>query len=292
MKIRVPAVATLTWLVLLGAHVAAAEERPLRLLTQRLEEDRPTVTTPAEKSGREHWQLKVTPGYEQGDYDADGTTRIFALPFTLRYLGENWDLSATMSYVRVDSPGNVTLVGGQATRTAAAGGERRVDDGFGDIILKGRYYLLQDSGQLTSVPSITPLLRLKLPTAPSPHLGTGEPDFGFGTEFDKSFGRAFIVFGDVTYTIIGEPEGERFRNRWGASIGAGYRVNDVVTISGLLDWRQSITDKQQDPVDLMGFVSFRLTPTFTVSPYVSVGLTSGSGDVGVGVELSYKFGRY
>jgi hypothetical protein len=294
MKTPMPRAATLALFIVLAAHVepVVAEQRPSTLLAQRLEEDRPTVTTPAEKTAREHWQLKVTPGYEQGDYDADGTTRIFGLPFTLRYLGENWDLSATLGYVRVDSPGNVTLVGGQATRTDTGNVARRVDEGFGDIVLKGRYYLLQDTGAIDSLPSITPLLRLKIPTARSPHLGTGEPDFGFGLEFDKTFGRAFIVFGDVTYTIIGEPAKERFDNRWGASVGAGYRITDVVTVSGLLDWRQAITQKQHDPVDLIGFVSFKLTPTFTASPYLSVGLTSGSADVGVGVELSYKFGRY
>lgn len=271
---------------------AAAEERPLTLMAQRLEEDRPTPTTPRATPGREHFQLKLTPGYEQGDYGAHGTTEIFAVPLTLRYLGDTWDLSATFSYLHVESPGNVTFVAGQPVPVEGAAGRRRVDAGFGDIVLKGRYYLVEDSGELPSLPSITPLLRLKLPTANSPELGTGEPDFGFGVEFDKTFGRSFIVFGDVTYTIIGEPSGQDFRNRPGASIGAGYRVSNVVTVSALLDWRGAISERQSDPVDLMGFVSFKVTPTFTASPYLSVGLTNGSSDVGIGVELSYKFGRY
>ena len=279
--------------ILWGVDVrAAAEERPLTLMAQRLEEDRPSPTTPRVTPGREHFQLKLTPGYEQGDYGAHGTTEIFAVPLTLRYLGETWDVSATFSYLHVESPGNVTFVAGQPVPVEGAAGRRRVDAGFGDIVLKGRYYLVEDSGELASLPSITPVLRLKLPTAESPELGTGEPDFGFGVEFDKTFGRSFIVFGDVTYTIIGEPSGQDFRNRPGASIGAGYRVSNVVTVSALLDWRGAISERQSDPVDLMGFVSFKVTPTFTASPYLSVGLTNGSSDVGVGVELSYKFGRY
>lgn len=287
-------VALLTLIIACAAGVrgVAAGELLPALIAQRVEEDRPTPTTPAEKTGREHFQLKLTPGYEQGDYGADGTTRIFALPLTLRYLGDVWDLSATFSYLRVDSPGNVTFVAGQAAPTDRGEDRRRVDEGFGDIVLKGRYYLLQDTGELASLPSITPLLRLKIPTADSPELGTGEPDFGFGVEFDKLFGRSFIVFGDVTYTIIGEPAGEDFRNRPGASIGAGYRVSELITVSGLLDWRRAITDRQSDPVDLLGFVSFKLAPTFTATPYVSVGLTDGSADFGLGVELSFKFGRY
>lgn len=287
-------VALLTLIVACAAGVrgVAAGELLPALIAQRVEEDRPTPTTPAEKTGREHFQLKLTPGYEQGDYGADGTTRIFALPLTLRYLGDVWDLSATFSYLRVDSPGNVTFVAGQPAPIDGGADRRRVDEGFGDIVLKGRYYLLQDTGELASLPSITPLLRLKIPTADSPELGTGEPDFGFGVEFDKLFGRSFIVFGDVTYTIIGEPAGEDFRNRPGASIGAGYRVSELITVSGLLDWRRAITDRQSDPVDLLGFVSFKLAPTFTATPYVSVGLTDGSADFGLGVELSFKFGRY
>jgi hypothetical protein len=234
----------------------------------------------------------VTPAYEQGDYGTDETTRLFVLPFTLRYLGDRWDLSATFSYLVVDSPGNVTLVGGQPAPVDGDRDRRRTDDGFGDIVLKGRYYWLQDTGELASLPSITPLLRLKIPTAEEPHLGTGEPDFGFGVEFDKSFGRSLIVFGDVTYTIIGEPSGADFRNRPGASLGAGVRLTDVTTVSALVDWRGAISRGQDDPVDLLGFVSLRLSPTLTVSPYLSVGLTNGSSDFGVGAELSYKFGRY
>jgi hypothetical protein len=271
---------------------AAAEGRPQTAIVQRLEEDLPTLTVPRPLPGREHFQVKLTPGYEQGDYDAPGTTEIFAVPLTLRYLGDRWDVSGTFSYLHVESPGDVTLVAGQPVPVQGAAGRRRVDQGFGDIVLKGRYYLVQDSGELTSLPSLTPLLRLKIPTADSPELGTGEPDFGFGVEWDKTFGRSFIVFGDVTYTIIGEPPDQDFRNRPGASIGAGYRVSELVTVSAMLDWRRAISRRQTDPVDLLGFVSFRMTPTFVASPYVSVGLTSGAADVGVGVELSYKFGRY
>ena len=277
--------------VVLRASLVSAAEPVATLLAQRVQEDAPSPTTPPEPR-REHFQLKVTPGYEQGDYGTTETTRIFAVPFTLRYLGEKWDLSATMSYLRVDSAGDVTLVAGQPVATDTAAGGRRVDQGFGDIVLKGRYYLVEDSGELTSWPSITPLLRLKIPTARSPELGTGEPDFGFGVEFDKTFGGSFIVFGDLTYTIIGEPAGQNFRNRTGFSIGGGYRVSPTITVSGLLDWRRAITERESDPVDLIGFLSFKLSPTFTATPYLSVGLTNGSSDVGIGVELSYKFGRY
>jgi hypothetical protein len=275
-----------------AAHLEAADTGMLMRLAQRLEEDRPTPTTPAEKTGREHFQLKVTPGYEQGEYGANEITRIFALPFTFRYLAETWDLSATFSYLRVDSPGEVTFVAGQPVRVEGAAGQRRVDEGFGDIVLKGRYYLIEDTGTPGSFPSITPVLRLKIPTARSPELGTGEPDFGFGIEFDKTFDRSWIVFGDVTYTIIGEPEGQDFRNRPGASLGVGYRLSNVLTVTGLIDWRRAIVERQSDPVDLIGFLSVKVTPTFTVTPYLGVGLTNGSSDFGIGVEFSYKFGRY
>ncbi len=289
-----PRLAVLTLLVtaVLRAPLVSAGEPVSTLLAQRVQEDAPTPTTPPERRGREHFQVKLTPGYEQGDYGTADTTRIFALPLTLRYLGDKWDLSATFSYLRVDSAGEVTFVAGQPVAVEGAAGGRRVDEGFGDIVLKGRYYLSEDSGELVSLPSITPLLRLKIPTAASPELGTGEPDFGFGVEFDKTFGRSFIVFGDVTYTIIGEPPGQDFRNRPGFSIGAGYRASPLITLSALLDWRRAITERESDPVDLIGFVSFKLTPTFTATPYVSVGLTNGSSDFGLGIELSYKFGRY
>ena len=42
----------------------------------------------------------------------------------------------------------------------------------------------------------------------------------------------------------------------------------------------------------MGVVQVKVLPTLTLIPYAFAGLTEGSPDFGVGVELSWRFGRY
>jgi hypothetical protein len=241
---------------------------------------------------REHFQVKIGPTYDEGDFGTSETTRTGFLPVTVKYLGEKWDFGVTLSLVTIDTPGGVTILEGTPTPTDEVRRGRRTETGFGDILLKGRYFLIEDPGSTSPIPSLTPFLKLKIPTADrTRNLGTGEPDFGFGLEVDKTIG-SFIIFGDVSYTIIGDPPGQDLRDRPGASVGAGVRVSDLVTLIGLVDWRRSVVEGREDPVEVVGIVSFRVTPTISISPNAFVGLTNGSPDFGIGVEFSYKFGRY
>ena len=269
------------------ATPARAQTRPSQPPTPS--EDRPVVE--ARTTEREHFQIKVGPSYDEGDFGTSQKTRTFFFPFTLRYLGEQWDLGVTTSFVRLDAPGNVVIVDGQPQATRGAGAAREVNSGFGDMILKGRYYLVDDPGPTSWVPSLAPFLKLKLPTADEHKgLGTGEVDWGFGVEWDKSFG-PFFVYGDVSYTFMGDPPGQNFHDRPGASIGAGYRMTPAITVSALLDWRRSIA-RGNDPLELNGMVTFKVSRTVSVTPNVFVGLTNGSPDWGAGIELSWKFGRW
>ncbi|MBI3635893.1 MAG: transporter [Candidatus Rokubacteria bacterium] len=241
---------------------------------------------------REHFQLKFGPNYDEGDFGSAEKTRTFSFPVTLRYLGERWDLGLTGSFIRLDTPGNVTIVDGQPQRTGAATGPREVNSGFGDLIVRGRYYLIDDPGPSSFLPSIAPFAKIKFPTADEDRgLGTGKLDGGFGVEWDKSFG-PFFLFGDLSYTFIGNPPGQDFRDRPGASLGAGYRITPAVTVSTLLDWRRSLVRGHDDPVELDGFLTVKLSRTLALTPNVFVGLTNGSPDWGAGVEVSWKFGRW
>lgn len=241
---------------------------------------------------REHFQLKVGVSYDQGDFGGRETTRTLFVPVTLRYLGERWDLGITGSFVHLEAPRDVVLVEGQPQRTDRARGGTESVSGIGDLILRGRYYLVDDPGPGSWLPTLAPFAKLKIPTADEDRgLGTGEVDVGLGLEFDKTVGDV-LLFGDVSYTFVGDPPGQDFRNRPGASLGLGYYVTRDVLVGGMIDWRRSLVRGHDDPVELVGLASVRLARTFTVIPNVFVGLTDGSPDWGVGVELSWKFGRW
>ena len=264
-------------LLLLLSAAAGAQQR-----------DRPDRA--AEAPGREHFQLKIGAAYDQGDFGTSDTTRSAYVPLTLRYLGERFDVGVTASMIYLDTESSVVVIDGVPTASERA--RRTKDVGFGDLIFRGRYYLLDDPGPDSFVPGLAPFLKVKAPTADeSKGFGTGEWDVGLGLEFDKRF-TEFFILGDVSYTFIGDPPDQNLRDRPGASLGIGRYFTPNLAGVVLLDWRRSLVRGREDPLDLVGIVQIRLTRTLTLSPYAFAGLTSGSPDFGVGAEVSWRFGRY
>jgi hypothetical protein len=254
---------------------------------ERTGADKPESSPPA---GREHFQLKFGAGYDQGDFGTHDTTRSFYAPVTFRYLGERFDVGVTASLVYLDTESSVVVIDGVPTQSDRQ--RRSRDAGFGDLYFKGRYYLLDDPGPDSFVPGVEPFIKIKAPTADADKgLGTGEWDVGFGVEWDKRF-REFFLLGDVSYTFIGEPPHQDFRNRPAFSIGIGRQFTRDIAGTVMLDWRRAIVANGDDALELTGIVQWRLARTLTVSPYVFVGLTDGSPDFGLGFEVSWKFGRY
>jgi hypothetical protein len=247
----------------------------------------PTMEAP---SGREHFQLKLGATYDQGDFGTSDTTRSVFAPVTLRYLGEQFDVGVTLALVYLDTESSVVIVDGVPTPVTQQ--RRTREAGFGDIVLRGRYYALTDPGPESAVPALAPFLKVKAPTGDeSKGFGTGEWDVGLGLEFDKDF-EQFFILGDVGFTFIGDPPGQNFRDRPSASLGIGRHFTPNLAATALLDWRRSIVKGGDDALELVGIVQVRLERRLTVAPYVFIGLTSGSPDFGVGAELSWRFGHY
>ena len=89
---------------------------------------------------------------------------------------------------------------GTTTRTV---GQKVTTTGIGDVILRGRYYLVEEQDY---VPLIAVTARLKLPTAnASQGLGTGEFDHGYGVEISKLIGTSWLVFFDGGTTLSAIP---------------------------------------------------------------------------------------
>jgi Putative MetA-pathway of phenol degradation len=243
------------------------------------------------QEGREHFLVKIGTLYERGDFGTPNTTRVFFVPVTFRYLGERFDVSVTPSFVRIDTSGGVRLIDGVPIPTGEGPGIVR-EAGPGDTLVKGRLFLLEDAGRGSPLSALTPFVKIKIPTANDKRdLGTGKADYGFGVEWDKQL-ESFLLFGDVGYTVIGKPVGLALQNRPAASFGVGKKASDTVTVSGLVDWRRAIVRGSQDPVGLVGILTYKATPTVSLSPNAFVGLTNGSPAFGVGIELAFKFGKF
>jgi len=243
----------------------------------------------AQDTSREHFQLKIGTTYDRGDYGSTQTTQTRYLPVTFRYLAEKFDVSVAPSLAIVDTPGGVVLIDGVPTPIGTASSTQGTQFGAGDTLLRAHYYLLEGT---TSRPSITPFAKVKIPTAPeSLNLSTGKTDVGFGTEWDQQISQT-LLFGDLSYTVIGQITGITLRNQVGASIGVGRRISKAITLSGMLDWRRSILAANPNPTDLIGVFTFKPSRTFSISPNIYAGLNSSSAAFGAGLEFSWRFGRY
>ena len=241
---------------------------------------------------REHFLFKIGAVYDQGDFGSSETSRVLFVPLTLRYLGSRFDVSVTPSFALVDTSGGIRLIEGVPTPTGEEIGIRETRTGAGDTVIRGRIYLLDDQGPDSPIPAITPFMKVKIPTAQQDlKLSTGEIDYGFGVEWDKQISQV-LLFGDFNYTVIGKAEGLELQNRPGASFGVGGRLSNTVSASGLVDWRRSIVAGNSDLAELVGVLTFRMSPTVSFSPHAFIGLTSGTSDFGVGFELAFRFGRY
>ena len=231
--------------------------------------------------------LTLGVGYDRGDFGTRETSRAFYVPFAFRYSAARYDIGVSSSFVRLDAPDGVRLIDGVPT-PITPGGPPLKESGIGDTVVRSRFYMVNDPGPESSTPSITPFVKLKIPTASADRgLGTGKTDFGFGVEIDKDFGPAFL-FGDLGYTVVGKILGLPLRNRTTASIGVGKPLSSDLTVSGMLDWRRSIVVGNPNPTDLVGFLSYRMG-SVTVSPNAFVGLTDGSSDFGAGMQMRFRF---
>lgn len=246
------------------------------------------TTVSARGQDRNGLMVKIGAAYDRGDFGGTETSEVYYVPVTFRYLGTRFDLSVTPMFASVDTPSGYRLIDGTPTFT----GQPSSESGFGDTVLRGRFYLTQERYSESHLPTIAPFFKVKLPTAGDDlSLGTGQTDYGLGVEWDKQIS-SVLLFGDMGYTFIGKAAGLDLRNRPAASIGLGRRVSDSVTVSGLFDWRRSIVRGNGNRSEVVGIISYRLSPAVKISPNLFFGLTPASSDFGAGAELSLRFGRY
>jgi hypothetical protein len=250
------------------------------------------------------WQAGVAPTYTSGTYGTDTRTNIFYLPFSVKRFFPDGDITLVVPYVSIEGTGAVRLVGGVGTRTSKTQGSgsgtgkgKKVTDtpqdtassssGLGDVILRGRYYLVEET---STMPLIALTARLKMPTADADAgLGTGEFDEGIGVEFTKKLSERWRGFLDGGYTVIGDPEGVKFRNQWWYDIGAGYDVDKNWNLSLYYEEYRALVTTVNNARDLFFSALFKPTSALRCTGSFMVGLSNGAPNYGLTAGLSYRF---
>lgn len=121
-----------------------------------------------------HWQAGVAPTYTSGTYGTDTRTNIFYLPFSVKRLFPDGDITLVIPYVQIEGTGAVRFVDGVGTRTGSSQGGgngtgkgKKVTNtpqdtassssGLGDIVLRGRYYLVEETSTIPLIARSRPV---------------------------------------------------------------------------------------------------------------------------------------
>jgi hypothetical protein len=255
------------------------------------------------------WRVSATVNYSSGSYGTDSKTNIVYAPMTIRRIFRDGDLSLTIPFISISGTGAVRLVGGVPTRTgnvtgttaapAGAGAGRgkspgatplsssTTDSGFGDIILRGRYYLIEES---TILPLVALTGRIKFPTADADRgLGTGEFDEGVGVELTKRLAALWLAYLDGGYNFIGNAPGTDFHNQWWYDAGIGYDVTDNLHMSVFYEEYRALVNTVNNARDLFALANYVVTDRVRVTGSALAGLSNGAPNYGFGVGIRLQF---
>lgn len=278
-----------------------------------------------------NWQISFTPSYSHGNFGTNTTSEFIYAPLSIRRLFSKGDISLVIPSVTAITDGRTTLVGNTAFRVddnsgsnSGSGGGGSNDDGgcsgkgsdvsgkdrvcgtttrtvgqkvtttgIGDVILRGRYYIVEEQDY---VPLIAVTARLKFPTAnASQGLGTGEFDHGYGVEVSKLIGQSWLVFFDGGYNFIGDPDRTDgsgtlgLRNQYWWDVGTGYYVTKDLLTSVYFEEYRALRPGIPNARDIFFSSNYRLSAAWRVNGGVAVGLSNGAPDYVVSVGTSYRF---
>src|SRR5215831_13702693 len=126
----------------------------------------PSAAAPADPT----WQVGTSVTHSSGDYGTGSTTSITYVPFSIRRLFDSGDITLVIPYLSITGNCGVTLLSGTpnntggtcpTTTTTTGQGKKQVtrttqtsttQSGLGDILLRGRYYVVDGTATVPTVP--------------------------------------------------------------------------------------------------------------------------------------------
>ena len=233
------------------------------------------------------WKFNSSYNYWTGKYGTPDRTDTTYIPFAIKRLFQAGDLGLTIPYISVTGPRSVTIVDNVIVRNGSGRSETVTQSGLGDILLKGRYYLLNEGDQL---PAVDLTAEIKFPTADSDRgLGTGEFDERLGAGLSKELPERFFVILDGGYTWVGSPPGITLQDRWDYLTGLGFHINKQLSASFNYEEVRALTPGGVNVRDVLYGVDFKATRDTSLSAYLLSGLSSAAPDFGVSLGLGIRF---
>jgi hypothetical protein len=282
---------------------------------------------PAAVHAADQWQVGTAPTFSSGRYGTDSRSEVLHTPITARRLFKDGDLTLVFPMTCIWGSSGVTVVNGTPVRTerlqaaaattpttATRGGEttpsrtetttsttRSTTDtatttaavttsscGMGDIVVRGRYYLVDEHGWM---PTVAIRGHVKTPTADAERgLGTGRPDEGIGIEISRTFGRGSMAIIDGGYTVIGQPAGAEYNNNWWYDVGFGQNLgSDAVNVSVFLSEYRAIVPGLTNARDMLVALNLKGASGWRIQISGEKGLSDGSPDHGITIGAARRF---
>jgi hypothetical protein len=160
--------------------------------------------------------------------------------------------------------------------------------GMGDIIVRGRYYVVDERRWL---PTIALRAHVKTPTADADEgLGTGRPDEGIGIEISRTFERGTTLMVDGGYTVIGQPAGVDFNNTWWYDVGLGQDIaGGVLNLSVFFEEYSAIVPGLASARDILASLTIKGAGGWRIQISSEFGLSDGAPDHGLMLGASRRF---
>ena len=250
------------------------------------------------------WQAGVSVYRSSGDYGTGSTTTITSIPLSIRRLFQDGDVTLVVPFLSLRSNCGVTLLSGVPNQTGGTCPTTMIttksgkhvtrlrpttttESGIGDVILRGRYYVLDEHGL---VPTVAVTAKIKFPTADRHRgLGTGEFDEGLGLQVSKKLIDAWISFVDLGYTNLGNPPGITLRNQWNYDLGVGYYFTKAVLGSVYYEEWTAVIRGLQNPRDLLVAMNYTATSAWRFNASIARGLSDGAPNWALTAGLNVRF---
>jgi hypothetical protein len=221
--------------------------------------------------------------FDSGDYGTGDTTDTWRIPVGLNYSNGTYFAGATISYIDAESTGAVIISSKTRMRTITVSPDSNVS-GMGDLRLYAGYNFPSSGPENFYVSAL-----VKLGTADeNKGLGTGEDDYslegGMSTKMDK-----YKIFGSLGYQITGDSATIDYDNVFYADAGIADQRQDGRQLGIMLEFASAATPGFDDALELTGFMDAMLSNKRRLHLFVSLGLSNGSPDYGLGVN--YYFGN-
>lgn len=158
--------------------------------------------------------------------------------------------------------------------------------GIGDISVSASYIYLPQRGSALPIVELTG--KAKIPTASvEKGLGTGAAAYSLQLEVSKTFGKKFtpIVMGG--YRFADDADDYVLDNSGFASLGLDVRLSKRWSAGMFYDYYQASSSASADAHELSPYVLVRLTRRLRLAPNAVIGLSKGSPDYAIGLQIRY-----